>query len=121
VAAEIPQGDAGGIPPRAEGIEGARRRRAENRDRGVIFRLMVRRHACAVSNHEGTMGRSSLEARKGAPQDDEEEEDARVSGLMGKITGFLEIDRHERKYTPVAERVQHFREFVLPLSEKDTR
>ena len=35
VAAEIPQGDAGGIPPRAEGNEGQRRRRAENRDRGV--------------------------------------------------------------------------------------
>src|SRR5204862_89582 len=40
---------------------------------------------------------------------------------MGKITGFLEIDRNERKYTPVADRVQHYREFVIPLSEKDTR
>ena len=38
LAAEIPQGDAGGIPPRAEGIEGERRRRAENRDRGLIAR-----------------------------------------------------------------------------------
>src|SRR5258707_5998243 len=40
---------------------------------------------------------------------------------MGKITGFLEIDRHDRKYEPVAERVKSFREFVIPLSEKDTR
>jgi glutamate synthase (NADPH/NADH) small chain len=40
---------------------------------------------------------------------------------MGKITGFLEIERHERKYTPVAERLKHFHEFVVPLSEKDTR
>src|SRR4030081_3473995 len=40
---------------------------------------------------------------------------------MGKITGFLEIDRHDRKYEPVAERVKNFREFVIPLSEKDTR
>src|SRR2546425_12613134 len=40
---------------------------------------------------------------------------------MGKITGFLEIDRNERKYTPVAERLKHYREFVIPLSEKDTR
>ncbi|MBR0696979.1 glutamate synthase subunit beta [Bradyrhizobium lablabi] len=40
---------------------------------------------------------------------------------MGKITGFLEIDRNERKYTTVAERLKHFREFVVPLSEKDTR
>ncbi|NGX96448.1 MAG: glutamate synthase subunit beta [Candidatus Afipia apatlaquensis] len=40
---------------------------------------------------------------------------------MGKPTGFLEIERHDRKYEPVAERVKDFREFVIPLSEKDTR
>lgn len=40
---------------------------------------------------------------------------------MGKITGFLEIERHDRKYTPVVERVKHFHEFVVPLSEKETR
>lgn len=40
---------------------------------------------------------------------------------MGKITGFLEIDREERDYLPVEERVKTWREFVLPLSEKDTR
>src|SRR5213083_403393 len=40
---------------------------------------------------------------------------------MGKITGFLEIERHDRKYIPVAERVKHFGEFVVPLSEKETR
>jgi glutamate synthase (NADPH/NADH) small chain len=40
---------------------------------------------------------------------------------MGKVTGFLEIDRKDRKYQPVEERVRHWREFVLPLSEQDTR
>ncbi|MCC8940826.1 glutamate synthase subunit beta [Bradyrhizobium sp. Arg68] len=40
---------------------------------------------------------------------------------MGKITGFLEIDRNERKYEPVAERLKNFDEFVIPLSDKDTR
>src|ERR1700721_1785193 len=40
---------------------------------------------------------------------------------MGKITGFLEIDRHDRKYAPVDERIKSYREFVVPLSEKDTR
>jgi len=40
---------------------------------------------------------------------------------MGKVTGFLEIDRKDRKYQPVEERVRHWREFMLPLSEKDTR
>src|SRR4249919_3641093 len=40
---------------------------------------------------------------------------------MGKITGFLEIDRHDRKYAPVGDRVKHYKEFVVPLSEKDTR
>ena len=40
---------------------------------------------------------------------------------MGKITGFLEIERHDRKYAPVEERVKNFKEFVIPLSEKETR
>ena len=31
---------------------------------------------------------------------------------MGKPTGFLEVERRDRKYAPVAERVQHFKEFV---------
>ena len=47
LAAEIPQGDAGGIPPRAEGNEGERRRRAENRDRGVITDPSLRRRSAA--------------------------------------------------------------------------
>ncbi|CCD83869.1 Glutamate synthase [NADPH] small chain, (NADPH-GOGAT) [Bradyrhizobium sp. ORS 285] len=40
---------------------------------------------------------------------------------MGKVTGFLEIERHDRKYAPVAERLKHFQEFVVPLSEKELR
>jgi glutamate synthase (NADPH/NADH) small chain len=40
---------------------------------------------------------------------------------MGKITGFLEIERHDRKYAPVDERLKHFHEFVVPLNEKDLR
>lgn len=40
---------------------------------------------------------------------------------MGKITGFLEIERHDRKYAPVAERLKGYSEFVIPLSEKDTK
>ena len=34
---------------------------------------------------------------------------------MGKITGFLEIDRHEERYAPVGDRIRHFREFLVPL------
>jgi glutamate synthase (NADPH/NADH) small chain len=40
---------------------------------------------------------------------------------MGKITGFLEIARSDRRYRPVAERVKHWKEFVVPLSAADTR
>jgi glutamate synthase (NADPH/NADH) small chain len=40
---------------------------------------------------------------------------------MGKVTGFLEIERHDRKYEPVAERIKHWREFVYPLPEKELR
>ena len=38
---------------------------------------------------------------------------------MGKITGFLEYEREDRDYEPVGERIHHWREFVLPLPEKD--
>jgi glutamate synthase (NADPH) small chain len=40
---------------------------------------------------------------------------------MGKPTGFMEIRRRDRAYGPVAERIQHFREFVLPLPENELR
>ena len=31
--------------------------------------------------------------------------------IMGKITGFLEIDKRDRKYAPAADRLQHYNEF----------
>jgi glutamate synthase (NADPH) small chain len=40
---------------------------------------------------------------------------------MGKVTGFLEIDRADRRYAPASDRIRHYREFVLPLSEESTR
>ena len=38
---------------------------------------------------------------------------------MGKVTGFLEIDRQVHKYQPASDRVRHFREFTLPMSDKE--
>ncbi|MFG1392193.1 glutamate synthase subunit beta [Xanthobacter agilis] len=38
---------------------------------------------------------------------------------MGKVTGFLEIDRREQKYQPASDRIRHFREFTLPLPESE--
>ncbi|MCM4168357.1 Glutamate synthase [NADPH] small chain [Arenibacter antarcticus] len=40
---------------------------------------------------------------------------------MGKITGFLEFDRKVEDYAPVAERITHYREFTLPLKEKELK
>ncbi len=36
---------------------------------------------------------------------------------MGKVTGFLEIDRQDRKYAPASDRLRHYKEFVLPVSD----
>ncbi|MBT5228818.1 MAG: glutamate synthase, partial [Methylococcales bacterium] len=36
---------------------------------------------------------------------------------MGKPTGFIEIPRQERRYQPAADRVQHYDEFVISLTE----
>jgi glutamate synthase (NADPH/NADH) small chain len=40
---------------------------------------------------------------------------------MGKVTGFLEIDRADRRYAQASDRIRHYREFMLPLSEETTR
>ena len=40
---------------------------------------------------------------------------------MGKATGFLEFERNDRDYIPVEERIRNYKEFVLPLPEKDIR
>jgi len=40
---------------------------------------------------------------------------------MGKVTGFLEIDRRDRRYAPASDRIRHYKEFVLPLSEETTK
>ena len=40
---------------------------------------------------------------------------------MGKVTGFLEIDRREAKYQPASDRIRHFREFTIAMDEKDVR
>ena len=40
---------------------------------------------------------------------------------MGKVTGFLEIDRRERRYALASDRIRNYREFMLPLSEEATR
>ncbi|MBU3729940.1 MAG: glutamate synthase subunit beta [Beijerinckiaceae bacterium] len=40
---------------------------------------------------------------------------------MGKVTGFLEIERRDRGYNPAADRIRNFKEFVIPLSEEATK
>jgi len=38
---------------------------------------------------------------------------------MGKVTGFLEYQRHDATYQEVEERVKHYREFVTILSSRE--
>ena len=40
---------------------------------------------------------------------------------MGKETGFLELDRKDRGYRPVEERVKHYKEFVVPHAEGELK
>jgi glutamate synthase (NADPH/NADH) small chain len=47
--------------------------------------------------------------------------EGRAANKMGKVTGFLEIDRQDRKYRPAADRIRHYREFVIPPSEEAVR
>jgi glutamate synthase (NADPH/NADH) small chain len=40
---------------------------------------------------------------------------------MGKVTGFLEFERLEEGYAPVAQRVRHYKEFVIGLDNDQAR
>jgi len=40
---------------------------------------------------------------------------------MGEVKGFLKYDRKNLKKQPVKERVKHYREFTLPLSEEELK
>ncbi len=40
---------------------------------------------------------------------------------MGKVTGFMEIDRQVAKYQPASDRIRHFREFTIPMSDPEVQ
>ncbi|KGF69571.1 glutamate synthase [Hoeflea sp. BAL378] len=40
---------------------------------------------------------------------------------MGKVTGFLEIDRQTAKYQPASDRIRHFGEFTLRMSDQEVQ
>ena len=39
---------------------------------------------------------------------------------MGKPTGFMDIEKIDRGYKPVSERISNYKEFVVPLSKEET-
>jgi glutamate synthase (NADPH/NADH) small chain len=38
---------------------------------------------------------------------------------MGKTTGFMEISRQDQAYLPVADRIQNYQEFIIPLKASE--
>ena len=38
---------------------------------------------------------------------------------MGKVTGFLEIERQDRSYKPAGDRIRNYKEFVIPIEERN--
>ena len=40
---------------------------------------------------------------------------------MGKVTGFMEYERVEEGYAPVAERLKHYKEFVIGLDDAQAK
>ena len=40
---------------------------------------------------------------------------------MGKVTGFLEYERHDRPYQHADQRLKNWREFVVPLAEEELK
>ena len=40
---------------------------------------------------------------------------------MGKVTGFMEFERQDEAYLPVAERVKNYKEFVIALKDDQVK
>ena len=40
---------------------------------------------------------------------------------MGKVTGFMEIRKKDRKYLDVDSRITNYNEFVVPLTNDETK
>ena len=40
---------------------------------------------------------------------------------MGKITGFKEFERQDESYIPVEERIKHYKEFTVTLSDEEVK
>ena len=40
---------------------------------------------------------------------------------MGKVTGFMEFERLEEGYEPVAQRVKNYKEFVIGLNAEQAK
>jgi glutamate synthase (NADPH/NADH) small chain len=40
---------------------------------------------------------------------------------MGKVTGFLEFERKDESYSPVAKRLENYKEFTIPLKEEELK
>ena len=38
---------------------------------------------------------------------------------MGKVTGFKEFERQDETYTSIKDRVKNYKEFTVPLSNKE--
>jgi len=40
---------------------------------------------------------------------------------MGKPTGFMEYDRQDRSYAPASDRITHYEEFVIALTDEQLK
>ena len=40
---------------------------------------------------------------------------------MGKVTGFMEFKRVDESYTEVDQRLKNYKEFTIPLKEKELK
>ncbi len=68
------------------------------------------RQCCGVSNRDlpagywGAIGPSVIRVR--------------ITKAWVRLQGFLEIDRQVAEYQPASDRIRHFREFTIPMSDR---
>src|SRR5213075_148697 len=106
--------DAEGPDPAAPALYGERPRAPHPRELDGLPAQIREGDAARVSPRARRDGGRTVATRaRGPPRRGPRER------LMGKITGFMEIERLDRPYVAVPERVKVFKEFVRPLPDDE--
>jgi hypothetical protein len=86
-----------------------------NEYKRALGEIHAKKSAASVESSKSAQKRLSVAAKQGWHSS------AQRKRIMGKVTGFMEFERIEEGYKPVAERLKHYKEFVVGLDDAQAK